>query len=304
MGMHGRFQGLVIIARESIPYSTHMTVKWIYVAIAVVAIIGMGSAYAIQHLQSNQVRANPGGLAILSPQVNQQSPQTASSGLAILNSTGGSMAPGNGTIMMVTGEGSVDLQPEGITIYITISNQQPLPTPSQAYDYMESNVNEFISMLNSLGVNYTTTEVSLNPVYEYYSGSQQLMGYSASYGMKITLMNPINQTLVGELLRSASSDSASSISISTYISPASYRQGEIEAIKAAVQVAMSKIYGMASVLDLSSIKVISIRESTASIYPTPYPILAAASYNSGQSLPINPGSASVTATVTITAIAS
>lgn len=113
---------------------------------------------------------------------------------------------------------------------------------------MESNVNEFISTLNSLGVNYTTTEVSLNPpVYEYYNGAQQLEGYSASYGMKITLMNPpISQTLVGELLSNASSDGASSISISTYISPYSYQQGEIEAMKAAVQIAMSKIYGIAS----------------------------------------------------------
>ncbi len=176
-------------------------------------------------------------------------PFTASSDLAILNATEGSMAPSNGTIITVSGEGSIDLQPEGgITIYITISNQQPpLPTPSQAYDYMESNVNEFISTLNSLGVNYTTTEVSLNPVYEYYNGAQQLEGYSASYGMKITLMNPpISQTLVGELLSNASSDGASSISISTYISPYSYQQGEIEAMKAAVQIAMSKIYGIAS----------------------------------------------------------
>ncbi|GGP21882.1 hypothetical protein GCM10007981_15500 [Thermocladium modestius] len=297
-----------------------MTMKWVYLAIMVVAIIGASSAYAIHLIQSNQTQgpslispsngttiyrswiANPGG-----PMATARGPPgppfTASSDLAILNATEGSMAPSNGTIITVSGEGSIDLQPEGITIYITISNQQPLPTPSQAYDYMESNVNEFISTLNSLGVNYTTTEVSLNPVYEYYNGAQQLEGYSASYGMKITLMNPISQTLVGELLSNASSDGASSISISTYISPYSYQQGEIEAMKAAVQIAMSKIYGIASALGLSSIKIISVQESAVpTYYPAPYPIYATA-LNTGPSLPINPGSASITATVTITAIA-
>lgn len=225
----------------------------------------------------------------------QSSPLT--SGLELSsNSTGVSLIDGNGTTITVVGQATVNLPAEGIVIYITISNAQISPTPSQAYQEMVNNLDQFMAILNELGINYTTLGVSLNPVYSQQYGTQQVEGYSASYELKIIMMNPINQSLISELLSNASKYGGIEVSINAFINRSEYQEASIKAIGAAVQVAMGKIYEVATTLGYSRIHVISIQENAYPIYA--YPIYG----STIQSVPINPSSASVTATVTIEAV--
>ncbi|MGC8596925.1 MAG: SIMPL domain-containing protein [Thermocladium sp.] len=217
------------------------------------------------------------------------------------NSTGVSLIDENGTTITVVGQATVNLPAKGIVIYITISNAQISPTPSQAYQEMVNNLDQFMAILNELGINYTTLGVSLNPVYSQQYGTQQVEGYSASYELKIIMMNPINQSLISELLSNASKYGGIEVSISAFINRSEYQEASIKAIGAAVQVAMDKIYEAATTLGYSRIHVISIQENAYPIYgPTPY--LYAMEAGPSQSVPINPSSASVTATVTIEAV--
>ncbi len=217
------------------------------------------------------------------------------------NSTGVSLIDGNGTTITVVGQATVNLPAKGIVIYITISNAQISPTPSQAYQEMVNNLDQFMAILNELGINYTTLGVSLNPVYSQQYGTQQVEGYSASYELKIIMMNPINQSLISELLSNASKYGGIEVSINAFINRSEYQEASIKAIGAAVQVAMGKIHEVATTLGYSRIHVISIQENAYPIYgPTPY--LYAVEAGPSQSVPINPSSASVTATVTIEAV--
>jgi len=218
------------------------------------------------------------------------------------DSTSVSLISLNGTTITVTGQATVDLPAEGVAIYITISNAQVSPTPSQAYQEMVDNLDQFMTVLNELNINYTTLGVSLNPVYSpspQYGASQQVEGYSASYELKIIMVNPINQSLISELLSYASKYGGVEITINTFINRSEYQEASIKAIGEAIQIAMNKIDEAAYTLGYSRIHVISIQENAYPIYETT-PYLYAAS--GSQSVPINPSSASVTATVTIEAV--
>jgi uncharacterized protein YggE len=204
----------------------------------------------------------------------------------------------NGTLVEVTGSSTVYVMPDQLEIYITISNPRP-SDPGAAYGYVSDAVNEFLGSIADTGVNYTTLGFTLNPVYDYPGGSQVLLGYRASYDLRITMDLPTNASLVSRVLSSAAQHGATSIYLAFTLSPSYMESRRNEALSNALSDAMSKVNTVASNLGKSVLYIKSVREVTS----TPQPVFL---YTTAQAptptIPINPGPVSISATVTVDAV--
>ncbi|MGC8570612.1 MAG: SIMPL domain-containing protein [Caldivirga sp.] len=201
------------------------------------------------------------------------------------------------TTVNVEGSYSVSIPPSGFTVSLTIETPAPDMNATRAYINVASRADDAITLVRGFGLNYTSS-FSLNPQYGSYGIFE---GYKATYTM--TIIVPLNQTLLGELLTGLVSIGVDSVSIGSYINPELSNEARLYALRMAVLDAYSKVNTIANALNETIVSVKVVNEQYYFTQPIPY-LLEVASL--APTLPpppqINPSPGSASASVTMIAV--
>ncbi|WP_291767871.1 SIMPL domain-containing protein [Caldivirga sp. UBA161] len=195
---------------------------------------------------------------------------------------------------------STSIPPSGFTVSVTIETPSPDMNATRAYINVVTRADEAINLVKGLGLNYTGS-FSMNPQYGQYGVFE---GYKVAYSM--TIIVPLNQTLLGELLTDLVSVGVDSVSIGSYINPELTQEAKLYALKMAVLNAYSKVNAIASALNetIASVKVVNEQYYIYQPAPYLYELAVLAPPTSGLPSPpqISPGPGSATASVTMIAV--
>ncbi|ABW01850.1 SIMPL domain-containing protein [Caldivirga maquilingensis] len=192
------------------------------------------------------------------------------------------------TTVNVDGSYSASIPSSGFTVSVSIGTQSPDMNATEAYVNVVTRANEAVNLVKELGLNYTSS-FSMNPQYGSYNVFE---GYEASFSM--TVIVPLNQTLLSELLTGLVGVRVNSVSISSYINPKLTQEAELYVLKMAVLNAYSKVNAIAGALNETVVSVKVVNEQYYVIQP----------YTSSLPSPpqVNPGPGSVSASVTVIAV--
>jgi len=205
-----------------------------------------------------------------------------------------------GPIMVVTGTGQVDAQPDRAKITLAVvSSGQHL---EQLQEQNSRTVNQVVTSLLKQGLQRSqieTSSFSVWPQYSYGRSSEgqppQIIGYQVRNQITVTLHDP--QT-TGSIIDTALKAGANEVqNLSYYLSDSSSVQA-MELSQACIN-ANKKANAIARALGLKIGAVISVKESssTAEIYPVR---MLDSVMVSGEAVPIQPADITVSGTVTIT----
>ena len=113
-------------------------------------------------------------------------------------------------IFSVTGEGTLSIQPD--VAYVNVGIQKNASTVKQAQSQINETMEKITSGLKSLSIdskNIQTTDYSINPNYDWTSGTQKITGYSASTQLKIKITD---LDKINEVIDSATANGANQVS--------------------------------------------------------------------------------------------
>lgn len=101
-------------------------------------------------------------------------------------------------IFTVTGEGTLSIQPD--IAYVNVGIQKTASTVKQIQLQTNEAMDKIISGLKTVGIdskNIKTSNYSINPTYDWTSGTQKITGYSADTQLKIKItdIDKINQVI-------------------------------------------------------------------------------------------------------------
>lgn len=101
-------------------------------------------------------------------------------------------------IFTVTGEGTLSIQPD--IAYVNVGIQKTASTVKQVQLQTNEAMDKIISGLKTVGIdskNIKTSNYSINPTYDWTSGTQKITGYSADTQLKIKItdIDKINQVI-------------------------------------------------------------------------------------------------------------
>jgi uncharacterized protein YggE len=204
-------------------------------------------------------------------------------------------APAEHTIT-VTGMGDVTVKPDVADVYIGVTVTKP--TAKEARDAAATQMTAVVAAIKALGVadkDIATTNVSLNPVYDYSNGSApRLTGYQFSNTVKVTVRD---LTKVPDVIDNSVAAGA------TTVNGVSFRLDnpkpvEAQARSAAMTDARAKADALASAAGVQIKGVASITETTMSS-PVYYAPQLDAVKAAGVSTPIQSGTTDVTISVTV-----
>ena len=207
--------------------------------------------------------------------------------------TASAVAEGAKTVT-VNGSATVTLIPDSASFTVGVTTQDEQVSAAQAVnaDAMQN----VLDALRALGVednDLQTDSYTVNPLYDYQSGTDMLTGYAVSNTVQVTVRSiDLLPTLLDAAIAAGANETyAVSFTSSQYA--AAYDQ----ALQAAVQDALRKADLLAQALGLEAGDVLSLAENDANTYV--YSLNSRAfSYDSAIATPVSTGTLSVAADVT------
>lgn len=202
---------------------------------------------------------------------------------------------------MVNGEGTVAMTPDIAEISLGITTNKP--TVSAAQEETNRVINSLTDAMKQLGVgdeDIKTTNYSVNPNYDWNSGTQRITGYNVNANLLVKFKNFDN---LNQALDQATSLGANQVGgINFTLSDDKQHQAEDEARKEAVAQAKTKAESLSQAAGIKLGKLINVTENTFSP-PTPMYARAEAMDAKAVSGPtpteIQPGSQEVKLMVTL-----
>lgn len=207
---------------------------------------------------------------------------------------------GNRSVISVVGEGVATVEPDRVRISIAIETAELAKSPEEAYSYVVTRAKKVIEALKSLEgvVSITTSGVTLAPRYRWKEGSQQLLGYYASYAL--TVVTDID-TAGKAVATAVDLGNATVKGVYLEASPDRLRKARLEALEAAAVNAREKAEVVAKALGMALGRPISVSVGYA-VTPIPvrYTTAKTPEYGGSQPLPVETGEGiKVRATVTV-----
>lgn len=201
------------------------------------------------------------------------------------------------TQIVVSGKGIVKTKAD--LSYVTVAIEQTEKTASQAQNRAAQIMKNVLAALRKAGISkdkIQTTSFRLNPKYKYIKGQRNLIGYTATNQIRVTLND---LTKVGKIIDTAIAAGANNVSNITFTvkDDAPHKRA---ALKKAFNNAKEKAKAIASAAGLTLKKIINISESGARVI-TPYLGVRAMKAESGMEAetPIIPGKVEVRGSLTI-----
>ncbi len=158
----------------------------------------------------------------------------------------------------VTGTGKASLNPDsaGVTVGVTTT----ATTTQAAQNQMNESINKVTTAIKALGVDnkdIQTENLSVNPIYDYQSGTQKITGYQANTNIRIKVKdaNKVNQVIDG-----ATANGANQVGGVTFENE-DKSNAQNQAREAAVKEAKSKAEQAAKIAGFTLGKIINYSES-------------------------------------------
>jgi len=197
------------------------------------------------------------------------------------------------TTFDVTGEGKSSIKPDiaEITAGITVSAQ----TVKAAQDQINTIINKVSQAIKQTGVDakdIQTTNYSINPTYDYGSGSQRITGYSASTNLSVKVRN---LDKVNDAIDAATANGANQISGLSF-GVDDKTKVEDEARQKAVAEAKKKAEQAAKIAGFKLGRIINYSENFQG-EPGPIPIFMETAKSQGTPTQVEPGSSEVVVSV-------
>lgn len=201
------------------------------------------------------------------------------------------------TELAVVGEGKVDVTPDTayVDVGIQISNAKSV---ADAQKTIDSTNNKIVEAMEKLGVkkeNIKTTNYSINPDYSYEGGKSRITGYSGNViiSIKTTKIN-----LVSHIIEKAAASGANLVQGARFEvnKPEAYRE---EARKKAIDSARKQAKKLATDLGIKLGRVINIVESSPQDPYPPLVYMEKMAVNGGGGPSIEPGTQTISSTVTL-----
>ncbi len=172
----------------------------------------------------------------------------------------------------VTGEGKVLIKPDIATT--TVGVQVNGPTVKQVQQELNKKINDVSNAVKGVGVadkDIQTTNYSIYPTYDYQSGTQKIMGYTASTQLTIIARNI---DTINSVLDAATGAGANTVG-GVLFDVDDKTKAENEARTKAVADAKSKAQNAARVAGFTLGKIVNYSENFGG-FPGPYPMMAKA----------------------------
>ncbi len=168
-------------------------------------------------------------------------------------------------VFTVTGEGKSSVTPD--IAYVTVGVQASGATVKQTQSQINGAINKVAAALKTLGVeekDIKTVNYSINPNYDWNSGSQKIAGYSASTNLSIKIRN---LDKVNEVIDQATGNGANQVGGVSF-DVEDKTKAEAEARQEAVAQAKKKAEEAAKIAGFKLGKIINYSEGQAG-YPVP-----------------------------------
>ncbi|MEA3493153.1 MAG: SIMPL domain-containing protein [Candidatus Margulisiibacteriota bacterium] len=200
--------------------------------------------------------------------------------------------PDDAAKIIVSGHGSIKVEAD--LSYVNLAIEELKDSASQAQKQAAQKMQSVLSALQKIGIkkkDIQTTSFRLNPKYKYEKGRKNLIGYTATNQIRVTL-NDLSK--VGEVIDTAISAGANNVSnvAFTVEDNAPHKRA---ALKNAFNNAKEKAKAIAAAADLRLKKILNISESGARVI-TPYTGVRAMKAET----PIVPGKVEVRGHLTVT----
>lgn len=202
-------------------------------------------------------------------------------------------------VIKVTGREEVRTVPDMAEIVFSVDTQEKDAADCQAKNTEE--VNKVIELLKGLGIEETsiqTSDVSLNPMYDWSKNKQTLIGYEMRTGLTVT---DVPLDLVGKVLNGAVNVGINNIQSISY-QASNYDESYQEALKLAIASAQRKAESMAEAGGCSLGGISNIEEHAANqeIKYSNYTVGEAKQMlRSTEDMSVMPGEVSIEAFVTV-----
>lgn len=200
--------------------------------------------------------------------------------------------------LAVVGEGKVDVVPDTaqVNVGIIVSNADSV---ENAQSQINQTNNAIVSAMKNLGISdedISTSNYSINPDYNYDSGTNEITGYSGNASLLIKVKN---LDILPQVIEQATANGANQILGTSFVidKPEEYRE---QARNAAIENAQKQAKELASRLGIRLGKVTNIVESSGNLPPMPmYDRALSVAEGYGGSANLQPGSQTITSTVTL-----
>ncbi len=202
------------------------------------------------------------------------------------------------TEFSVVGEGKVEVVPDTATVEAGIS-VQGVATAQKAQDMLDEVNNKLIAAMKALDIekkDITTSNYSIIPNYQYFPTGNKIDGYNGSASVSIKVRKI---PLLTKVITEATNAGANNIQGSRFNieNPEKYRE---QARDKAIENAKTQAKKLAKDLGISLGKIINISESSqGNVYPVYGKAMMAAPDAGGGGPQIEPGTQTVTSTVTL-----
>lgn len=206
------------------------------------------------------------------------------------------LSKGDETQIIVSGKGAV--KAEADMAYVMMGVERTEKTATQAQKVAATEMNNLLASLKKMGIpkdKLETTGFRLYPKYEYEKGKRNLVGYTASNQIRVTLDNLDNLGKVIDTAIAAGATNVNNISFST--------KDEAPLKKSALQKAAKDAKEKAEIIATASGLVISrivrIQEAEARVIPPISGIQALKAEAGAAETPIIPGKVEVRGNLTV-----
>ena len=206
---------------------------------------------------------------------------------------------GKATVAAI-GNYETKVQPDEAVVYLQVQTKSS--SAEQAKDDNAKIVDNVMTALIKVGLERSDIETenfNINPDYNWTSGRNEIIGYTASHNIKITTKDFAN---VGKIIDAAVDNGALVSYINFELSNAKSNEYKAQALASASQDARTKASSIASGLGKTLGQIVSITTSDYNYYP--YPLYRAEASGGADvksvATNIQPKSLDITATVTVT----
>ncbi|MGH9857543.1 MAG: SIMPL domain-containing protein, partial [Acidobacteriota bacterium] len=210
------------------------------------------------------------------------------------SATANNLRPG----ITVQGTGKVDAVPNKarITLGVTTDIVETAEAATAALEEKMAIVLADIRRFEIPEENIKTEQVSVQPVYDFFEGRQEIRGYQATQQLQISLDDA---SKTGPLISSTTRQGVNQVGSVQFDREDSARL-EFEAQQKAIEDARQKAQTLADALGVKLGKVVSFNTASSPTTPPPFFLEQTARSSADQALELPPGSNEISATVTVT----
>ena len=171
----------------------------------------------------------------------------------------------NSTVTVV-GSGFSEIKPREILLYITVRNPEPSLDLEEIYSKVISKANNIVRELKDNDFTVETLRLNINPEYRWVHGVRELVGYRVTYVLRASIgIDMIDKV---EIILPKLVDNYVIVSLGFKYSREDLINARDEALRKAIDDALSKIEIIAEELNVTKVEITKIRVSPLH-YPVP-----------------------------------